>query len=115
MLEQVQVLGRAVVDRVGPAVADRPAVVLKKTATAGERTLSTARLPNSGHGTLNTVVLWRPAATNSECPLGAHAEVNSAEKTHGREDTLAWTTHWMDDTLDGRHAGPARGSVAVGP
>jgi hypothetical protein len=34
----VQVVGRAAVDRDGPAVADRPAVVLKKTATAGERT-----------------------------------------------------------------------------
>ena len=48
---------------------------------------------------MNTVVPWRPAATNSGCPLGARVEVSSAEKTHGREDTLAWTTPWMDDTL----------------
>jgi hypothetical protein len=33
-----RVAGRAAVDRAGPAVADRPAVVLKRTATAGERT-----------------------------------------------------------------------------
>ena len=92
----VQVADRAAAGQVG--VVDRPAAALRKTATAGARTSSTARLPNSGHGMSNTVVPWRPAATNSGSHNGALAEVSSAGDCvpHGRhtvmDDTLAWTT-----------------------
>ena len=87
------VVGQAVVDQavVDQVAVDRPAVVLRKTATVGERTSSTAPLPNSGHGMWNTGVPWRPAVTNSGCPLGARAEARFAGDClpHGRHPGAA--------------------------